>query len=85
MLTVTLQQEYFERRELIDFFLLCEIIKSHVMHLNIYEIQVAFPPKPRDSMFDITAVCLLIFTVPSSGCFFGRQDHAQRTRKYYFY
>lgn len=54
--TVTLQQEYFERRELIDFFLLCEIIKSHVMHLKIYKIQDASPRKPRDSMFDITAV-----------------------------
>ena len=38
------------------FFLFYEIIKSHVMHLKIYQIQVAFPPKPRDSMFDITAV-----------------------------
>ena len=61
MLTVTLQHGYFERRELIDFFLLCEIIKSRVMHLKIYQIQVAFPPKSWNSMFDITAVYVCSF------------------------
>lgn len=61
MLTVTLQHGDFERGELIDFFLFYEIIKSHVMYLKIYQIQDASPRKPRDSMFDISAVYVCSF------------------------